>query len=55
MSQFQGDEIDYMAEDYEMADVYDDIDEEFHGRGMGDSESDDEYDHMVCVISLILV
>lgn len=52
MSQYQGDEVDYMAEDYEMADVYDDIDEEFRGRGMGDSESDDdEYDHMVCAIS----
>ncbi|KAL5972313.1 hypothetical protein ACLOJK_041566 [Asimina triloba] len=43
----QGDEIDYMADDYEMADVDDDIDEEFHGRGMGDSESDDdEYDNL---------
>ncbi|XP_043702461.1 uncharacterized WD repeat-containing protein C2A9.03-like [Telopea speciosissima] len=47
MSQYQGDDIDYMADDYEMADVDDDMDQEFRGRGMGDSESDDdEYDQL---------
>ncbi|XP_077222260.1 putative WD repeat-containing protein C2A9.03 isoform X2 [Tasmannia lanceolata] len=47
MSQYQGDEIDYMADDYEMADVDDDMDDEFRGRGMGDSESDDDdYDQL---------
>ncbi|XP_010252904.1 PREDICTED: uncharacterized WD repeat-containing protein C2A9.03-like [Nelumbo nucifera] len=47
MSQYQGDDMEYMGDDYEMADVDDDMDQEFHGRGMGDSESDDdEYDHL---------
>ncbi|XXG80221.1 hypothetical protein AAC387_Pa09g1143 [Persea americana] len=47
MSQNQGDEIEYMEEDHEMADVYDDVDEEFQGRGMGGMESDDdEYGHV---------
>ncbi|PIA58267.1 hypothetical protein AQUCO_00500298v1 [Aquilegia coerulea] len=46
MAQYEVENVDYMADDYEMADVDDDMDEEFHGRGMGDSESeDDEYDH----------
>ncbi|KAF8391719.1 hypothetical protein HHK36_024028 [Tetracentron sinense] len=46
MSQHQGGDIDYMADDYEMAD---DDDVDFRGRGMGDSESDDdEYDHLEC-------
>ncbi|KAK1317721.1 hypothetical protein QJS10_CPA05g02144 [Acorus calamus] len=46
MSQFQEEDVDYMAEDYEMAEMEDDLDEEFHGRGMGDSDSDeDEYGH----------
>ena len=48
MSQHQGDEMDYAADDYEMAEVDDDM--YFRGRVMGDSESDDddEYDHLVC-------
>ncbi|RVW87107.1 hypothetical protein CK203_027013 [Vitis vinifera] len=46
MSQHQGDEMDYAADDYEMAEVDDDM--YFRGRVMGDSESDDddEYDHL---------
>lgn len=53
MSQNQGDEIEYMEEDHEMADVYDDVDEEFQGRGMGGMESDDdEYGHVVCIFFL---
>ncbi|KAG8648410.1 hypothetical protein MANES_08G007401v8 [Manihot esculenta] len=47
MSQYQGDEMDYMADDFEMAEVDDDV--YFRGRFMGDSESDDdddEYDHL---------
>lgn len=36
--------MDGMADDYEVGDLEDDMDEEFRGRGMGDSESeDDEY------------
>ncbi|XP_077237462.1 putative WD repeat-containing protein C2A9.03 [Tasmannia lanceolata] len=46
MSRYQGDEIDYMADDYEMADVDDDMDEEFYGRVIGDSESDDDVDQL---------
>ncbi|KAK1311295.1 hypothetical protein QJS10_CPA08g01915 [Acorus calamus] len=46
MSQYQEDEADYMADDYEMADMEDDLNEEFHGREMGDSDSEeDEYGH----------
>ncbi|XP_059658556.1 uncharacterized WD repeat-containing protein C2A9.03-like [Cornus florida] len=43
---FLGDEIDHVADDYEMAEVDDDI--YFRGRVMGDSDSDDddEYDHL---------
>lgn len=49
MSQNQGDENEYMEEDHEMANFYDDVDEEFQGRGMGGMESDDDDDHMVCI------
>lgn len=46
MSQNKGDDAEYMADEYEREDV----DNEFHGRERGGSESDvDEYDHMVCV------
>lgn len=46
----QGDDADYMADEYEMEDVDDDMEDEFHGREMGGSDSDvDEYDYMVCV------
>lgn len=51
MSQLEGDEaIYYVADDYEMAEVDDDM--YFRARLMGDSESDDddddEYDPLVC-------
>lgn len=48
MSQHQGDEMDYAADDYEMAEVDEDM--HFRGRVVGYSESDDddEYDHVVC-------
>ncbi|GFZ12857.1 transducin/WD40 repeat-like superfamily protein [Actinidia rufa] len=47
MSNQQGDDAEYMADEYEMEDVDDDMDEEFVGREMGGSDSDlDEYDHM---------
>ena len=50
MSQYQGDDAEYMADEYEMEDVDDEMDDEFRGRDMAGSESDvDEYDHMVCV------
>jgi hypothetical protein len=53
MSQYQGDEMDHVVDDYEIAEVDDDV--YFHGRFMADSESeddddDDEYDHLVCSI-----
>ncbi|XP_011005784.1 PREDICTED: uncharacterized WD repeat-containing protein C2A9.03-like [Populus euphratica] len=49
MSQYQGDEMDHAVDDYEIAEVDDDV--YFHGRFMADSESeddddDDEYDHL---------
>ncbi|RZC52928.1 hypothetical protein C5167_021350 [Papaver somniferum] len=41
MSQY--DDMDYMGGDYEMDDVEDDMDEEFHGRGLGvDSDDGDQ-------------
>jgi hypothetical protein len=50
MSQHQGDDAEYMADEYEMEDVDDDMDDEFRGREMGGSESDvEEYEHSVCV------
>lgn len=50
MSENQGDDAEYMAEEYEMEDVDDEMDDEFRGREMGGSESDvDEYDLSVCV------
>uniref|UniRef100_A0A2N9J8X7 Uncharacterized protein n=1 Tax=Fagus sylvatica TaxID=28930 RepID=A0A2N9J8X7_FAGSY len=45
MSQYQGDDAEYMADEYEMEDVDDDMDDEFRGREMGGSESDvEEYE-----------
>ena len=50
MSHYEGEEMDHIADDNEMADV-DDI-MYFRGREISDSESDDddddEYDHLVC-------
>ncbi|CAA7395549.1 unnamed protein product [Spirodela intermedia] len=46
MSHYHRDEIDDMADDYEMAGVEDDIDDEPRGRFIGDSDSDgDEHIH----------
>ncbi|RRT66527.1 hypothetical protein B296_00017114 [Ensete ventricosum] len=42
MQPHRGDDMDDMAEDYDMGDVEDDMYEEFQGRGLGDSDSDDE-------------
>ncbi|KAG6768842.1 hypothetical protein POTOM_024452 [Populus tomentosa] len=49
MSQYQGDEMDHVVDDYEIAEVDDDV--YFHGRFMADSESEDDddddgYDHL---------
>ncbi|GMP64862.1 hypothetical protein CsSME_00025927 [Camellia sinensis var. sinensis] len=47
MSHQQAEEAEYMADEYEMEDVDDDMDEEFRGREMGGSDSDvDEYDYL---------
>lgn len=55
MAQQQGDEMEYAADDNEMAEVEDDM--YFRGRVFGDSESesddDDEYDSMVRLFLLI--
>lgn len=54
MSQYQGkhdDEMYYVADDYEMAEVDEDDDMYFRARYMADSESDDDdydYDNLVC-------
>lgn len=55
MAQQQEDEMEYVADDNEMAEVEDDM--YFRGRVFGDSESesddDDEYDSMVRLFLLI--
>ena len=53
MSQHEGDEMDYAADDYEMAEVDEDM--YFRGRVVGYSESDDddEYDHLVCSFPIL--
>lgn len=49
MSHYHGDDAEYMADEYEMEDVDDDMDEEFLSRDMAASDSDvDEYDYSVC-------
>jgi hypothetical protein len=54
MSQYQADDAEYMADEYEMEDVDDEMDDEFRGREMGGSESDgDENDHSVCFSTLM--
>lgn len=51
MSRYHED-VDEMADAYEMGDGEDDMDEELRGRGMGDSDSDDEeYGQSVCLSS----
>ena len=48
MSQYHRDEMEYVADDNEMAEVEDDV--YFRGRAFGesDSEDDDEYEALVC-------
>jgi hypothetical protein len=48
MSHYQGDDAEYMADEYEMEDVDDDMDEEFRAREMGSDSDVDEYDYPVC-------
>ncbi|KAJ0046562.1 hypothetical protein Pint_03613 [Pistacia integerrima] len=46
MSNYQGDDAEYMADEYDMEDIDDDVDEEFRGRGMGGSDSEfEEYEY----------
>lgn len=48
MSHNHGEAGDYMADEYEIDDVDDDIDDEFRGRDMDGSGSDtDDYDYSV--------
>lgn len=42
MPRYHFDDLDEMADDYEMGDVEDDMYEEFQERVLGDSDSDDE-------------
>ena len=49
MSHYQGDDAEYMEDEYEMEDVDDDMDEEFRAREMGSDSDDDEYDYLVRV------
>lgn len=47
MSYEQADDAEYMADEYEMEDVEDDMDEEFRGREMAGSDSEvDEHDYL---------
>ena len=49
MSRYQEDDAEYMADEYDMEEIDDDMDEEFRGRDMFGSDSDvDEYDYSVC-------
>lgn len=49
MSHQQEDDADYMENEYDMEVIDDDMDDEFHGRDNGGSDSDGEdYDYMVC-------
>ncbi|XP_059300998.1 uncharacterized WD repeat-containing protein C2A9.03-like [Lycium barbarum] len=47
MAHQQDDDADYMGNEYDMEAIDDDMDDEFHGRDIGGSDSDaDEYDYM---------
>ncbi|KAK2971945.1 hypothetical protein RJ640_004965, partial [Escallonia rubra] len=47
MSHHQVDDANYMADEYDMEDVDDDMDDEFRGRDVGGSDTDvDEYEYM---------
>ncbi|XP_044473004.1 uncharacterized WD repeat-containing protein C2A9.03 isoform X2 [Mangifera indica] len=46
MSNYQGDDAEYMADEYDMEDIDDDVDEQFRGRVMGGSDSEfEEYEY----------
>lgn len=46
MSHYQGDDAEYIADEYEMKNVDDEMDEELHNKEMGLDSDVDEYDHM---------
>jgi hypothetical protein len=54
MSHYQGDDAEYMEDEYEMEDVDDDMDEEFRAREMGSDSDIDEYDYLVRVLYYII-
>ena len=55
MSRRQGDDAEYMADEYEMEDVEDDMDDESINRERGAIESDvDDYDYSVCNMLFLL-
>lgn len=47
MSQHHED-AEYLADEYEMEDIDDNIDDEYYGRDIGSDSDVDEYDYMVC-------
>lgn len=54
MPRYHFEDMDEMAEDYEMGDVEDEMYEEFQGSVMGYSDSDDEeYGLLVCLYLLL--
>ena len=55
MSHYQGDDAEYMEDEYEMEDVDDDMDEEFRAREMGSDSDIDEYDYLVRVLTTLFV
>lgn len=53
MSYEQAEDAEHMADEYEMEDVDDHMDEEFRGREMAGSDSEvDEHDYLVCDFTL---
>lgn len=55
MSHQQGNEAEEMEEEYEMEDADDDMDDEFHVRDAGGSDSDmEEYEYMVRSLYLLI-
>uniref|UniRef100_A0A2P2LD51 WD-40 repeat family protein n=3 Tax=Rhizophora mucronata TaxID=61149 RepID=A0A2P2LD51_RHIMU len=46
MSHYQGDNAEYISDEYEMKNVDDEMDEELHNKEMGSDSDVDEYDHM---------
>lgn len=55
MAHQQGEDADYMADEYDMEEGDDDMVEEFHIRDLDDSESDvEDYDYLVSHLTLWL-